>query len=234
MMRLLLRILAELWSIIYGICRKFTPFRKKDFSCAVTRRWGMVRKTGTQMHQLRKTVVMVGMMGAGKTAVGTALARLLGVPFRDSDEEIVKAADRSIAEIFERDGEPFFRTRETEVLARLLNGAPCVLSTGGGAFLLDENRALIKAQGVSVWLRADLDLLWNRVRHKSTRPLLRTPNPRETLRNLYEARLPFYQQADLAVDADAALSIEDMAERVRRALITRLDVMADVTESKEA
>ena len=86
------------------------------------------------MQRLKKTVVLVGMMGAGKTAVGTALARDLSVPFRDSDEEIVRAANRSIAEIFERDGEAFFRARETEVLGRLLHGDPCVLSTGGGAF----------------------------------------------------------------------------------------------------
>ena len=111
---------------------------------------------------------MVGMMGAGKTAVGTQLARVLGVPFLDSDEEIVRAANRSIAEIFERDGEPFFRARETEVLSRLLRGAPCVLSTGGGAFLAEPNRQMIADHGVSVWLRADLDLLWQWVRHKST------------------------------------------------------------------
>lgn len=177
------------------------------------------------MAQLTKTVVMVGMMGAGKTAVGTALARLLGVEFRDSDEEIVRAASRSIAEIFERDGETFFRARETEVIARLLRGRPCVLSTGGGAFLSAANRQLIHDAGVSVWLRADLDLLWQRVRHKTTRPLLRTPNPRETLRSLYEARLPYYAEADLAVDSAADLSVEDMAIRVREALRTRPDVL---------
>jgi len=177
------------------------------------------------MAQLTKTVVMVGMMGAGKTAVGTALARLLGVEFRDSDEEITRAASRSIAEIFERDGEPFFRSRETEVIARLLRGAPCVLSTGGGAFLSAANRSLIHDVGVSVWLRADLDLLWQRVRHKTTRPLLRTPNPRETLRALYDARLPFYAEADLAVDSAADLSVDDMALRVREALRTRPDVL---------
>ena len=180
------------------------------------------------MQRLNKTVVMVGMMGAGKTAVGAALARLLEVPLLDSDEEIVRAADRSIAEIFERDGETFFRTRETEVLARLLRGAPCVLSTGGGAFLSATNRALIAECGVSVWLRADLDLLWQRVRHKATRPLLRTPNPRETLRALYEARLPFYQMADMAVDSSADLSVEDMARRVVDALISRIDVLERV------
>jgi shikimate kinase len=179
------------------------------------------------MGRLAKTVVMVGMMGAGKTAVGTALARLLGVEFRDSDDEIVRAADRSIAEIFERDGEAFFRARETEVIARLLRGQPCVLSTGGGAFLAEPNRRLIHDVGVSVWLRADLELLWQRVRHKTTRPLLRTANPRETLRTLYEARLPFYAEADLVVDASAELSVEDMAERVIAALKSRPDVLED-------
>lgn len=177
------------------------------------------------MLRLKKTVVMVGMMGAGKTAVGTALARLLGVPFLDSDEEIVRAADRSIAEIFERDGEAFFRAREAEVLTRLLRAAPSVLSTGGGAFLSDRNRALIESSGVSVWLRVDLDLLWQRVRHKSTRPLLRTANPRETLRELYEARVPFYSLADIAVDSAAELPVEVMAQRVADALATRSDVL---------
>ena len=180
------------------------------------------------MQRLKKTVVMVGMMGAGKTAVGTALARLLGVPFLDSDEEIVRAADRSIAEIFERDGEAFFRARETEVLSRLLRGTPSVLSTGGGAFLSERNRALIEVSGVSVWLRVDLDLLWQRVRHKTTRPLLRTPNPRETLRALYEARVPFYSLADLIVDSAVELPIEAMAQRVVEALATRPDVLEGI------
>ncbi|OYW57555.1 MAG: shikimate kinase, partial [Rhodobacterales bacterium 12-65-15] len=166
------------------------------------------------MVKLRKTVVLVGMMGAGKTAVGTALARALDVALVDSDEEIVIAANRSIAEIFERDGEAFFRTRESEVIARLLQGPPCVLSTGGGAFLAADNRAMIHQAGISVWLRADLELLWQRVRHKTTRPLLRAPNPRETLRALHEARLPVYAEADLIVDSAADLSIEDMAARV--------------------
>ncbi|HEX9858384.1 MAG TPA: shikimate kinase [Paracoccaceae bacterium] len=177
------------------------------------------------MERLKKTVVLVGMMGAGKTAVGTQLARMLGVPFRDSDDEIVKAAQRSIPEIFERDGEPFFRARESEVLARLVKGEPCVLSTGGGAFLAEVNRATIAASGVSVWLRADLDLLWQRVRHKSTRPLLRTTNPRETLRGLYESRVPVYALADLTVDAAHELSIEGMAQRVIEALRSRADVL---------
>lgn len=177
------------------------------------------------MERLKKTVVLVGMMGAGKTAVGMQLARMLGVPFRDSDDEIVKAAQRSIPEIFERDGEPFFRARESEVLARLIKGDPCILSTGGGAFLAEANRATIAAAGVSVWLRADLDLLWQRVRHKSTRPLLRTANPRETLRGLYDSRVPVYALADLTVDAAHDLSVEGMARRVIEALRSRADVL---------
>lgn len=191
---------------------------------AALRRGG---KAGGRMARLLKTVVLVGMMGAGKTAVGTALARLLQVPFLDSDDEIVKAANRSIAEIFERDGEPFFRDREAEVIGRLLRAEPCILSTGGGAFLSERNRTQIHEAGVSVWLRADLDLLWNRVRHKTTRPLLRTANPRETLRQLYEARMPFYQQADLAVDASPAYSVEQMAAQVVETLKTRPDVLED-------
>ncbi len=124
--------------------------------------------------QGKKTIVMVGMMGAGKTAVGRALAQKLGVSFLDSDAEIVEAAHMSIAEIFARDGEPFFRARETEVIGRLLETERCVLSTGGGAFLSGTNREMIADKGVAVWLDADLDLLWSRVRHKDTRPLLRT------------------------------------------------------------
>jgi shikimate kinase len=177
------------------------------------------------MRRLKKTVVMIGMMGAGKTAVGTALARYLAVPFLDSDDEIVSAANRSIAEIFERDGEAFFRAREAEVLARLLRGTPCILSTGGGAFLAAGNRQMIHEAGVSVWLRADVELLWQRVRHKTNRPLLRTANPRETLNALTLAREPLYASADLVVDSDADLSVDQMAQRVAQALATRPDVL---------
>ena len=175
--------------------------------------------------KLRKTVVLVGMMGAGKTAVGKELARMLAVPFRDSDEEIVAAATMSIAEIFARDGEEFFRAREAEVIARLLRGPPGVLSVGGGAFLNAETRALISDLGVSVWLKADLDLLWSRVRQKTTRPLLRTPNPRQTLSDLLDARAPIYALADLVVEAQASYAIADMARAVLNELATRPDVL---------
>lgn len=180
---------------------------------------------GNVTWRLHKTVVLVGMMGAGKTAVGTQAARVLGVPFLDSDDEIVKAADRTIAEIFERDGEAFFRRKESLVLKRLLEGTPVVLSTGGGAFLAAENRAMIDAMGVSVWLKADLDLLWQRVRHKATRPLLKTPNPRETLRGIYNARLPIYALAELVVESRSDYSIDDMAERLVAALAQRPDIL---------
>ncbi len=164
-------------------------------------------------------------MGAGKTAIGTALARRLNVPFLDSDAEIELAANQTIAEIFERDGETFFRERETQVISRLLDGVPAVLSTGGGAFLRPENRALISGQGVSVWLRADLELLWQRVKHKTTRPLLRTDDPRATLAAIQVERDPIYALADLAVDANEAYAIEDMTERVIEVLLTRPDVL---------
>ena len=171
------------------------------------------------------TVVLVGMMGSGKTAVGTALARLLDVPFLDSDAEIESAANMSIAEIFERDGEPFFREKETQVINRLLDEKRGVLSTGGGAFLAERNRQIITDKGVAVWLRADKNLLWSRVRHKTSRPLLRTTNPRQTLRELCAARDPSYAKAELAVDSRATYSIEDMAHRVIAALLTRPDVL---------
>lgn len=176
-------------------------------------------------YRLKKTVALVGMMGSGKTAVGTALARMLGVPFLDSDAEIELAANMTIAEIFARDGEPFFRRKETQVISRLLRTKRCVLSTGGGAFLSEENRRLISEKGVAVWLRADVDLLWQRVRHKSTRPLLRTDDPYGTLKRLAAEREPAYAEADLVVDAQPRYAIDEMAEAVIQALLTRPDVL---------
>ena len=174
---------------------------------------------------LKKTVVLVGMMGAGKTAVGKALAARLDVPFLDSDAEIETAANMSIAEIFERDGERFFRDRETEVIDRLLETSRGVLSTGGGAFLSERNRDLISQKGVSVWLKADLNLLWNRVKHKDTRPLLRTADPKATLTEIYNARVPIYALADLAVEANSRYTIDAMTDQVVKALVTRVDVL---------
>lgn len=177
--------------------------------------------------RLKKTVVLVGMMGAGKTAVGKAMAAMLNVPFRDSDAEIENAANMTIAEIFERDGEPFFREKEGQVIERLLDGDPCVLSTGGGAFLKENNRLSIAERGVAVCLNADVELLWMRVRHKDTRPLLRTANPKQTLKDLYAARVPIYQMADLQVATNPKNSIDDTAKAVIDALKTRKDVLED-------
>jgi len=176
-------------------------------------------------YDLHKTVVLVGMMGAGKTAVGRALAARLGVPFLDSDAEIESAANMTIPEIFERDGEPFFRSKETQVIGRLLDEEKGILSTGGGAFLSDQNRQMITERGVSVWLRADLDVLWNRVKHKDTRPLLRTQDPYATLTALFDARVPIYAEADLTAVSDGETSIENMVDRVLAELATRSDVL---------
>ena len=175
--------------------------------------------------RLRKSVALIGMMGAGKTAVGTALARRLSVPFLDSDAEIEAAARMEIAEIFARDGEAFFRRKEAQVIARLVQGPPCVLSTGGGAWLQEENRRTIRAHGVAVWLDADPEVLWQRVRHKDSRPLLRTADPRATLEALHDERRPVYARADLRVRSEGQMPISAMVERVVAALATRPDVL---------
>ena len=163
---------------------------------------------------LQRTVVLVGMMGAGKTAVGRALATRLGVEMRDSDAEIVASSQLSIAEIFERYGEPFFREKESAVIARLLEGPPCILSTGGGAWMAERNRTLLNARAAVLWLKADLALLWSRVRHKNTRPLLRTRSPKATLTALLAEREPVYALAPLQVEVRADWSIEDTADHV--------------------
>lgn len=165
------------------------------------------------------------MMGAGKSAIGKALSERLGVPFLDSDTEIEAASSMTIAEIFEEFGEDFFREKEAQVIARLLDGPPGVLSTGGGAYLRAENRQSIGAEGVALWLKADLALLWSRVAHKDTRPLLRTPDPKSTLAALCTAREPAYAKAELTVEARPKFSIEQTTDMVVEALLTRPDVL---------
>jgi shikimate kinase len=177
---------------------------------------------------LKRTVVLVGMMGSGKTAIGRALAAKLAVPFLDSDSAIEEAAAASIAEIFARDGEAFFRKRESEVIKRLLSGPPCIVSTGGGAFLAEANREAIAAMGISVWLDADLETLWERVKHKDTRPLLRTPDPKATLTQIFEDRTPVYAQAGLRVPIDGAASIDETTQRVIETLLARGDLLEKV------
>lgn len=167
---------------------------------------------------LQRSVILVGMMGAGKTAVGSELAKRLGVSFTDSDDEIERAAAMTITEIFARDGEPFFRARESEVLARLLAGPVRVISTGGGAWMQPQNREMIGKTGVSVWLDSDLETLWARVRMRPTRPLLLTQDPKGTLSALLETRNPVYAQADLRLTTSAADTIEGTAQRLMAAL----------------
>ena len=170
-------------------------------------------------YRLRRTIVLVGMMGSGKTAIGKALAARLAVPFLDSDAAIEEAAALTIAEIFERDGERFFRKREAEVIDRLLGEPPCILSTGGGAFLTDSVRNAIAEKALALWLDADVDILWERVKHKDTRPLLRTADPRQSLVNIFEARVPVYAQAGLRTEITAESSIEQTTDRVLQTLL---------------
>jgi shikimate kinase len=150
----------------------------------------------------RRSIVLVGMMGVGKSSVGRRLAARLSIPFIDADSEIEKAAGMTIPEIFARHGEPYFRGGEARVIARLLESGPQVLATGGGAFMNPDTRALIKLKGVSVWLQADFDLLMRRTgKRRSDRPLLQTENPDETLRALLAEREPTYALADLTVQS---------------------------------
>lgn len=149
----------------------------------------------------RRTVVLVGMMGAGKSSVGRRLAARLAIPFIDADNEIEKAAGMTIAEIFSTHGEPYFRAGETRVIARLLESGPQVLATGGGAFMNPETRAAIRAKGISVWLRATLEVLNRRIKRRGDRPLLKNADPVETLRRLIDERYPIYAEADFTVES---------------------------------
>ena len=167
---------------------------------------------------MRRNIVMIGMMGAGKTAIGGELARRLRRPFADTDAEIARAAAMTIPEIFARDGEEFFRARESEVLSRILARGSSVVSTGGGAWMRPENRARIGESGVSVWLDGDLETLWHRVRQRPTRPLLQTADPRGTLERLLAERMPVYELADIRVPARRGDSIDQTTNRVVQAI----------------
>jgi len=148
-----------------------------------------------------RSIVLVGLMGAGKTKIGRRLAARLNLPFFDSDEEIEAAAGETIEEIFANRGETVFRDGERRVIARLLQGPVQVLSTGGGAFMDPGTRRIIAARGVSIWLRAELDVLFARVSRRSNRPLLKTPDPRAVLAELIERRYPVYAEADVTIDS---------------------------------
>jgi shikimate kinase len=147
----------------------------------------------------QRSVVLVGIMGAGKTSIGRRLASRLGLPFVDADLEIEKAAGQSVADIFEQYGEAHFREGEKKVIARLLESGPQVLATGGGAFVNEEIRANIAAAGVSVWLKADFDTVMKRVRRRSHRPLLQQDDPEQVMKRLIDERYPVYATANITV-----------------------------------
>lgn len=162
-------------------------------------------KTENPTHPLlgNKPLVLVGLMGAGKSTVGRRLAAYLNLEFVDSDHEIAEAAGCSISDIFETYGETIFRDLEKRVLLRLISSPPCVIATGGGAFVNSEIREAIKAHAISVWLRADLDVLVERVSRRDTRPLLKSGDKGEILRRLMDERYPIYSEADVVIDSNA-------------------------------
>ena len=148
-----------------------------------------------------RTLVIVGLMGCGKSSVGRRLAAALELKFIDADEEIEIAANQTVPEIFEMHGEAYFRDGERRVIARVLHGGPQVLATGGGAFMNEQTRANIKAQGVSIWLKAELPVLMKRVMRRDNRPLLKTSDPEARMRELMTIRYPIYAQADLIIES---------------------------------
>lgn len=176
-----------------------------------------------------RSIVFVGLMGAGKTAIGRKVAGLLGLPFVDSDHEIETVSRMTVPELFERYGEPEFRALEQRVIHRVLETGPQVLSTGGGAFMNAQTRGWIAEQGVSIWLKADLDVLFARVSKKQNRPLLKTDNPRGTLERLMTDRYPTYALADVTVatrDERKDVIVTEVLDALAAHLATRPDQLA--------
>lgn len=170
----------------------------------------------------RRPIILVGMMGAGKSSIGKRLAVRLNVPFRDADTEIEEAANATIEEIFEQYGEAFFRSGERRVIQRLIGEGPSVIATGGGAFMDTDTRKAICETGVAVWLKADPDVLLARVKRRSNRPLLKGPDPEGTLRRLVEERYPLYEEAPIHI-----LSREVSHDIVIEELLVALDEYLD-------
>jgi len=179
----------------------------------------------------QRSIVLVGLMGCGKSAIGRRLAAKLSLPFVDADEEIEKAAGKSIEEIFADHGEPYFREGERKVLARLLRSGPQVLATGGGAFMNEETRAAVAGSGVSVWLKADLPLLLRRVGRRSNRPLLKAGDPETVLQNLITVRYPVYAEADITVESREVphdVIVNEIADRLVETLRTPTEAAPEV------
>ena len=171
----------------------------------------------------QRNLVLVGLMGAGKSSVGRLVAQQLGIPFVDTDVEIERVSRMTITELFAAYGEQEFRALETRVIKRLLKGGPRVVSTGGGAFINESTRLHVKRGSLSVWLKADLDVLWDRINKRDTRPLLKTENPKQTLENLMNTRYPIYAEADLTV-----LSLD-----VGKEIMVK-EILAAIAEGKKA
>ena len=169
-------------------------------------------------RELDRPIALVGLMGVGKSTVGRRLAGLLGRDFIDADDAIEEAAQRKVSEIFEEFGEEYFRAGERRVIARLIEQHSGVIATGGGAFVDDETRALILDQAVAVWIDCDIDTLVERTSRRKTRPLLLTGDPKEILTGLYEAREPFYSQAQIRVE-----SVDGPHEDTARRIIEAID-----------
>jgi shikimate kinase len=173
-----------------------------------------------------RSVVLVGMMGSGKSSIGRRLATRLAMPFVDADTEIEQAAGMTIPEIFEQHGEPYFRAGEARVIARLLDHGPQVLATGGGAFMNGDTRAVIRHKGVSIWLKAELDVLMKRIKRRNDRPLLKTDDPAATLKALIAERYPVYAEADLTV-LSRDVAHEAIVDEIIAALYQRVAASGD-------
>ena len=188
----------------------------------LSRRGGRPRRGRTEKAIVKaladRSIVLVGLMGAGKTSIGKRLAARLQLKFRDADREIEEAAGKTITEIFADHGESYFREGERKVIERLLNNGPQVLATGGGAFIDENTRASIAESGISVWLNADLDVLLERVSRRSHRPLLHTDDPAAVMRRLIDERYPVYRQADVVVKSRAVpheVIVDEIIEALR-------------------
>jgi len=174
-----------------------------------------------------KSVVLIGLMGAGKTAIGRRLANRLGLSFTDADNEIERAAGQSISDIFAEYGEAHFREGERKVIARLLNGGPQVLATGGGAYMNETTRKNVARKGISVWLKADLDVLLERVGRRDNRPLLKRADPEQVMRKLIDERYPVYAKADITVHSRNVAHetiVGEIMDALQRALTDRRPV----------
>jgi len=204
-----------------GPLRHFSEKPRKTSMSDTLHRSGAAAESAIVAALAQRTIVLIGMMGAGKSSVGRRLAARLGIPFIDADSEIEEAAKMTIPEIFEKYGEADFRSVEARVIARLLDSGPQVLATGGGAFMHPETRAVVRQKGISFWLNADLDVLLRRVKRRTDRPLLRGGDPAETLKRLMAERHPTYAEADVTIHS-RDVPHEKMVDEILAALTRHL------------